>query len=98
MRRMQDDFVASLSTEERTHLATEIAQRTGHFAQVSSGEIVVELDALRGATERIARSEIEASHPSLVSPMPQGLLDTLTLEEVLDLLAVVRAGVVPKDK
>ena len=71
---------------------------TGRSAQVSSGEIVVELDALRGTTERIARSEIESSHPSLVSPMPQGLLDTLTLEEVLDLLAVVRAGVVPTDK
>jgi putative heme-binding domain-containing protein len=71
---------------------------TGRSAQVSTGEIVVELDALRGVTERIARSEIEASHPSPVSPMPQGLLDTLTLEEVLDLLAVVRAGVVPADK
>jgi len=71
---------------------------TGRSAQVSSGEIVVELDALRGTTERIARSEIEASHPSPVSPMPQGLLDTLTLEEVLDLLAAVRAGAVPADK
>jgi hypothetical protein len=71
---------------------------TGRSAQVSTGEIVVELDALRGVTERVARSEIEASHPSPVSPMPQGLLDTLTLEEVLDLLAVVRAGVVPADK
>jgi len=71
---------------------------TGRSAQVSSGEIVVEVDALRGTTERIARSEIEASHPSPVSPMPQGLLDTLTLEEVLDLLAVVRAGALPADK
>ena len=68
---------------------------TGRSAGVNSREIEVELDALRGGTERISRADIEATSPSTVSPMPQGLLDTLTLEEILELLAVLRAGSVP---
>ncbi len=36
---------------------------------------------------------IEEHHPSAVSPMPQGLLDTLTFEEIRDLLAyLTRSG------
>lgn len=68
---------------------------TGRSAQVSAHEIVVEVDPLRGGTERIAVADIESTAPAAVSPMPQGLLDTLTLDEVLDLLAAVRAGGVP---
>ena len=68
---------------------------TGRSARVSSQEIEVEVDPLRGRTEKIARADIEATHPSTVSPMPQGLLDTLSLDEILDLLAAVRAGGVP---
>ena len=68
---------------------------TGRSAQVNDREIVVEVDPLRGLTETIPRTEIEASHPSLVSPMPAGLLDTLSLEEILDLFAAVRAGGLP---
>ena len=68
---------------------------TGRSAQVNDREIVVEVDSLRGLTEKIPRSDIEASHPSPVSPMPTGLLDTLALEEILDLFAAVRAGGLP---
>ena len=39
--------------------------------------------------------DVEASHPDPVSPMPQGLLDTLTLEEILDLLAFIQSGAQP---
>ena len=40
---------------------------------------------------RIEVDEIEESAPSKVSPMPTGLLDTLTKEEILDLLAYMRS-------
>ncbi len=36
---------------------------------------------------RIARAEIESLEPSRLSPMPEGLLDGLELDEVLDLMA-----------
>lgn len=43
-------------------------------------------------TEPILRWEIEAQQPSLVSPMPAGLLDTLSKEELLDLLAYLESS------
>ena len=65
---------------------------TGRAAMVNATEIAVETDVLTGARVTLARSEIESSHPSAVSPMPQGLLDTLSLDEILDLVALLRAG------
>ena len=40
---------------------------------------------------RIKVDEIEESAPSKVSPMPNGLLDTLTEDEILDLLAYMKS-------
>jgi len=65
---------------------------TGRAAMVNDREIAVETDVLTGARVTLARAEIESSHPSTVSPMPQGLLDTLSRDEVLDLLALLGAG------
>jgi putative heme-binding domain-containing protein len=65
---------------------------TGRAAMVNAREIVVEVDPLSGRAEKIPRDEIESSHPSPVSPMPAGLLDVLGIDEILDLLAVLRAG------
>lgn len=41
---------------------------------------------------RIRRDSIETRQPSSVSPMPTGLLNTLTEEEILDLMAWVESG------
>lgn len=43
-------------------------------------------------TVQVAKDDIEAQEPSLVSPMPQGLLNTFTEEEILDLLAAIEAA------
>lgn len=65
---------------------------TGRAAMVTGKEIKVETNPLGAETVTIAREEIESTHPAEVSPMPSGLLDTLTLDEVLDLLAFLRAA------
>jgi putative heme-binding domain-containing protein len=65
---------------------------TGRASMVNDREIAVETDALTGAVVKLARADIESSHPSPVSPMPQGLLDTLSRDEILDLVALLRAG------
>ena len=65
---------------------------TGRANMVNDREIGVEVDALTGESLKLLRSEIESAHPATVSPMPQGLLDTLSLDEILDLLALLRAG------
>ncbi len=65
---------------------------TGRANMVNDREIGVEVSSLTGESMKLLRSEIESSHPATVSPMPQGLLDTLSLEEILDLVALLRAG------
>lgn len=45
-----------------------------------------------GRTVEIDKRDIVESRTSDVSPMPQGLLDTLTLEEIRDLLAYLQSG------
>jgi len=39
----------------------------------------------------IKKSEISERRPSQISPMPDGLLDQLTQEEILDLLAYIES-------
>jgi putative heme-binding domain-containing protein len=43
-------------------------------------------------TTRVDRKEVKSIEPSKVSPMPPGLLNMLTKDEVLDLLAYILAG------
>lgn len=48
------------------------------------------------SVQQIAADEIEEVTPSTVSMMPQNLLDTLSAEEILDLLAYLESGGDPK--
>ncbi|MBL8898084.1 MAG: DUF1080 domain-containing protein [Planctomycetes bacterium] len=43
-------------------------------------------------SEKIAKKDIVERKPSNVSPMPNGLLDVLSAEEILDLLAYMESG------
>lgn len=70
---------------------------TGRAGMVTGREIGVETDPLAGTLVKIARDEIESAHPSTVSPMPQGLLDTLTSDEVADLVAALVRGADRRD-
>ena len=65
---------------------------TGRANMVNDREIGVEVNPLTGESQKLLRSEIESSHPAVVSPMPVGLLDTLTLDEILALVALLRGG------
>lgn len=47
---------------------------------------------------KVAKADIEEIIPSTVSTMPEGLISILTKEEVLDLVAYLRAGGDPNDK
>lgn len=50
-------------------------------------------DPLRpGYTIEIDKTDIETHQPSLQSPMPAGLLDTLTMSEIRDLLAYIKGA------
>jgi putative heme-binding domain-containing protein len=63
---------------------------TGRTVGVNKSQLTIETDPLTARTVVIDRSDIEASLESTRSPMPDGLLDTLTRDEVLDLIALLR--------
>lgn len=63
---------------------------SGRTVAVSRNQLTIETEPLSGRTVTIDRQEIEASSPSPQSPMPAQLLDTLSREEVLALIALLR--------
>lgn len=65
---------------------------TGRLVRESATELVIETDPLTRTQQTIPRSEVDEIRPSTVSPMPEGLLQVLTREEILDLLAFLESG------
>lgn len=73
-----------------TYLLSDGRIVSGRTLGVSKQQLTLEIDPLSGRTLVVDRQEIEASLPTTVSPMPAQLLDTLTREEVLALIALLR--------
>ncbi len=44
------------------------------------------------AVTKVSKKDLVSHEESAVSPMPEGLLDTLTIDEILALLAYVESG------
>lgn len=70
---------------------------TGRPVGVSRTTITVETDPLTQKTVPILREEIEESVLSKASPMPANLVNVLTQDEILDLLAYLKAGGDPQN-
>jgi putative heme-binding domain-containing protein len=65
----------------------------GRVTNIAKDKITVNTNMLDPkAEERIPRDEIEKQYPSKVSMMPTGLLNTLSADEILDLIAFLRSG------
>lgn len=65
---------------------------SGRLVRLGEDEVVLETDALSGARQRVIRSEIDTVAPAALSPMPEGLVNILSREEILDLLAYLESG------
>lgn len=66
---------------------------TGRIANLNGGTYMVQTNMLDpGNFTHIDARKIEAQRSSEVSMMPKGLLDTMTRDDVLDLLAYLRAA------
>jgi len=65
---------------------------TGRPVGVNAKQLVIEIDPVTGTTQTIDRAEIEDSVISTTSPMPRGLVNVLTRDEILDLIAYLRAA------
>jgi putative heme-binding domain-containing protein len=65
----------------------------GRVTNLSKDEVFVSTDMLDPKTEvAIRREDIDEQHPSEISVMPEGLLNTLNEGEILDLVAYLRSG------
>lgn len=73
-----------------TYILTDGRVVTGRPVGVGRSDMTLETNPLTGATEKILRAEIEESRISPLSPMPAGLLNTFTRDEIAALIAVLR--------
>jgi len=65
---------------------------TGRVISEDDEKVVVRTDPFARELTTVPRKSIEFRQPSTVSEMPQGLINVLTQEEVLDLIAYLRSG------
>lgn len=65
---------------------------TGRLIRESETEVVVETDPLSRTEQVVAKDDVDLIKPSTVSPMPEGLLQVLERDEILDLLAFLESG------
>jgi len=64
----------------------------GRLIRDTAEEVVLETDALSGTRERFEKKNVERVTPAALSSMPSGLVDILSREEILDLLAYLESG------
>ncbi len=71
---------------------------TGKVANLNGDNLMVITNMLEpGAFTNVNVNQIDEQTPSKLSMMPDGLLDTLSREEILDLIAYLRSGGNPDD-
>jgi putative heme-binding domain-containing protein len=69
----------------------------GTIHEENDEQVVIRPSPLSTVTEVVAKKDIKERRPSKLSIMPQGLIDVLNEDEVLDLLAYLRSAGDPKD-
>ncbi|MBS0264489.1 MAG: c-type cytochrome [Planctomycetes bacterium] len=71
---------------------------TGRVINKVGDKLSVRTDPFARELTEIDKGDILHSEPSKISEMPQGLINVLTPEEILDLVAYLRSGGDPNDK
>jgi putative heme-binding domain-containing protein len=65
---------------------------SGVIAEETADKLVLMINALTQERESIPKKDIKERRVSTLSAMPEGLLNTLNREEILDLVAYLEAG------
>lgn len=71
---------------------------TGRFIGENDKGVLLRTDPFAREPVTIPKDQIESTTPSPLSEMPQGLINTLTKEEILDLIAYLRSAGDESDK
>jgi putative heme-binding domain-containing protein len=89
---LEPSKVISDQYQNTTVLLTDGDSMTGKLFSQSDAEVVIETDPASRSREKIPRNKIQQVKPAVLSPMPEGLVNILTKEEVLDLLAYLESN------
>jgi len=89
---LEPSRVISDQYENTTVIKKDGDNATGRIVDEDDKRVVVEPNPLTSERVEINKSDIETRHPSKVSPMPEGLVNQLTKEEILDLLAYIESA------
>jgi putative heme-binding domain-containing protein len=65
---------------------------TGRLVEETAAKLVLVPNQLTGEKIEVQKAEIQSRIPSKLSPMPEGLVNVLTKEEILDLLAYMESA------
>ena len=75
-----------------TYLLADGRVLTGRVASVSSDKLTLEVNPFTQELVEFNRADIHSTQASNISPMPDGLVNVLTREEVLSLLMWLRGA------
>ena len=89
---LQPSKVIDEKYRNSTYVLADGKVHSGHPTAVSATTITLSINLLSPETVAIPRDQIEEIFPSELSPMPAGLIDVLTKDEIMELIAYVRAG------
>ena len=65
---------------------------TGRIVEETDAKLVLVPNQLTGDKVSVKKSDIQSRAPSKLSPMPEGLINILTKDEILDLLAYIESA------
>jgi putative heme-binding domain-containing protein len=65
---------------------------TGRIVEEDEKKIVVVTDALKQTKQEVKKADVQDRKASKLSPMPEGLANVLTKDEILDLVAYLQSG------
>jgi putative heme-binding domain-containing protein len=65
---------------------------TGRIIDEDNARLVLVTDPLKQTQQEVWKRDIKERRPSALSPMPEGLVNILSKEEILDLLAYLESG------
>jgi len=69
---------------------------TGRIVEEDDQKVVLITDALKQTKKEVKKSDVQERRASRLSPMPEGLVNVLTRDEILDLVAYLQSGGKPK--
>ena len=89
---LEPSKVVSEQYQQVTILKKNGDSQTGRIVDEDDSKIVLQPSPLNPERVDILKSEIAERQPSKLSPMPEGLVNQLTKEEILDLLAYIESS------